>query len=416
MSNNAGSNKRRKLGRQDGLHKRRGYWEYSLVIEGKRRFFSTGTKDYDEAKDIYHDKRQEQKEGKLPGDTAKWPFETLLGKVKEDRELHLSENSIRIDRERSDPLIKFFGQKRVCDINIDSIRAYQRARQKQVGPKTINLETALLSAVLKAAKIWKRVEEDYKQLPVKKRGPGRALEPEEEELLFETAQSKTGWDAVFLAALVASNTTCRGYELHYLRLENVDLVDRKLVIGKSKTEAGYREIPLNPPALWGCAKLLERANALSSSKPDHYVFPGFRYKHTKDQNRGSGYDPLKPQRSWRSAWRSLRKEAAKRAGRRAAEEALNEGKSIARAIGAWRKAAAPFVGLRFHDLRHTAITKLAEGKASDQTIMSISGHLDKEMLTYYSHIRDRVKQKAVDAIATYHPEKPAVIPVTGRVQ
>lgn len=390
----------------DGLHKRRGVWEYSLFVDGKRKFFSTGTTDYQEARRVRAEAIAANLDNKLPADTAKWPFEKLLEKVKQDRELHLSENSIRIDRERSGPLIKVFGRKRVCDINIDAIRGYQRARRKQVGPKTINLETALLSAVMRDAKVWRRVEDDYKPLPVPKRGPGRALEPEHEALLLETAQSNPAWDAAFLAALLASNTTCRGCELKGLRLENVDLVDRKLIIGKSKTDAGYREIPLNGAGLWGCARLLERANALGSTEPEHFLFPGFNYKRTKaaEGSAGTGYNPLKPQRTWRTAWRSLRKEAAKRAAAGIEDEAAR------------KKAAAAFAGLRFHDLRHTAITKLAESEASDQTIMSLAGHLDRAMLEHYSHIREQAKRKATDAIVTWMPQDRGVTPATKRVQ
>jgi len=70
-----------------------------------------------------------------------------------------------------------------------------------------------------------------------------------------------------------------------------------------------------------------------------------------------------------------------------------------------KKAAAPFVGLRFHDLRHSAITKLAESGASDQTIMSLAGHLDRKMLEHYSHIRNAAKRKAVESISSYNPEE-----------
>ena len=55
--------------------------------------------------------------------------------------------------------------------------------------------------------------------------------------------------------------------------------------------------------------------------------------------------------------------------------------------------------LRPHDLRHHAITKLAESvDASEQTIMSIAGHVSREMLTHYSHIRQEAKRKAVAAL------------------
>ena len=39
------------------------------------------------------------------------------------------------------------------------------------------------------------------------------------------------------------------------------------------------------------------------------------------------------------------------------------------------KVSSSLAGLRFHDLRHHAITDLAESQASDRTIMSIAGHL-----------------------------------------
>ena len=58
-----------------------------------------------------------------------------------------------------------------------------------------------------------------------------------------------------------------------------------------------------------------------------------------------------------------------------------------------------FHGFRFHDLRHQAITELAESKASDQTIMSIAGHVSKKMLQHYSHVRLEAKRNALDMLA-----------------
>src|SRR5215471_12540590 len=56
----------------------------------------------------------------------------------------------------------------------------------------------------------------------------------------------------------------------------------------------------------------------------------------------------------------------------------------------------PLHGLRFHDLRHHAITELSESQASDQTIMSIAGHVSAKMLGHYSHVRLDAKRKALD--------------------
>jgi Phage integrase family len=60
----------------------------------------------------------------------------------------------------------------------------------------------------------------------------------------------------------------------------------------------------------------------------------------------------------------------------------------------------PIAGLRFHDLRHHAITELAESKASDQTIMAIAGHVSQKMLAHYSHVRLDAKRNALGALVS----------------
>jgi integrase len=55
--------------------------------------------------------------------------------------------------------------------------------------------------------------------------------------------------------------------------------------------------------------------------------------------------------------------------------------------------------VRFHDLRHTCITKLAESQATEQTLMASSGHVSRRMIEHYSHIRMEAKRAALDAIA-----------------
>jgi hypothetical protein len=65
-------------------------------------------------------------------------------------------------------------------------------------------------------------------------------------------------------------------------------------------------------------------------------------------------------------------------------------------------------GLRFHDLRHHAITELADSLASDQTIMSIAGHVSARMLAHYSHVRLDAKRHALDAISSKRSKQDAV--------
>jgi hypothetical protein len=63
------------------------------------------------------------------------------------------------------------------------------------------------------------------------------------------------------------------------------------------------------------------------------------------------------------------------------------------------KVKSPLHGLRFHDLRHHAITELAESQASERTIMAIAGHISPRMLEHYSHIRMDAKRKALQVLS-----------------
>ena len=105
--------------------------------------------------------------------------------------------------------------------------------------------------------------------------------------------------------------------------------------------------------------LYHRAQKIEATEAKHYVFSACENGHI---------DPTTPQKSWRSAWRTLRREAG-------------------------------LAGFRFHDLRHHAITELAESGASDQTIMAIAGHVSQEMLEHYSHIRLEAKRRAVEMLS-----------------
>lgn len=56
---------------------------------------------------------------------------------------------------------------------------------------------------------------------------------------------------------------------------------------------------------------------------------------------------------------------------------------------AWFKAIrkAKITGLRFHDLRHEAVSRLVEAGLSDQEVAAISGHKSMQMLKRYTHLR-----------------------------
>ena len=127
------------------------------------------------------------------------------------------------------------------------------------------MDLSVLRGVLKLAKLWKRVADEYKPLPEKDEGIGRALTDEEERLLFDIAASKEVWQVAFYAAVAAANTSMRGDEIKKLRIRDVDLENSVIRITRSKTNAGRRNIPLNGPALWAFKRLRERAFLLGAT-------------------------------------------------------------------------------------------------------------------------------------------------------
>ncbi|MFN0171144.1 MAG: hypothetical protein ACKV22_32410 [Bryobacteraceae bacterium] len=54
---------------------------------------------------------------------------------------------------------------------------------------------------------------------------------------------------------------------------------------------------------------------------------------------------------------------------------------------------------QLHDLRHQAITELAEGRASDATLMPVACHMSREILEHYSRVRMGAKREALAKLA-----------------
>jgi len=140
---------------------------------------------------------------------------------------------------------------------------------------------------------------------------------------------------------------------------------------------------MNSDAMTAVAWLWDRAEKLGCCQPDHFVFPSCQ-RHQ--------IDPTRPQKTWRTAWRSIVKEAAEQAGDAAVEAAVKNGTDPTEAR---RKASEPFLGLRFHDLRHQAITELGETGTPDATVMAVAGHLSRAMMEHYSHVRMANKRAAL---------------------
>jgi integrase len=246
--------------------------------------------------------------------------------------------------------------------------------------------------ILKRHKLWANLQGDVK-FEREQDEVGKALSREDEARLLNLCAPNPLLDTVVTLDL---NTALRTKELRLLRWNQVDLFKRTLTVGKSKTEGGSgRPIPLNAPAY---AALVKWAGRFPESKPEHFVFPACedaRIDTAKPDT--SKIDPSQPTKGWRTAWRTAtRSIECPKCGKRQNPGASCCNPECKADISGLKN---PLAGLRFHDLRHTCITKLSEGQASEQTIMAIAGHVSRKMLEHDSHIRMEAKRVALDAIA-----------------
>ena len=151
----------------------------------------------------------------------------------------------------------------------------------------------------------------------------------------------------------------RDREIRTLTWGQINLEKSFLAVGRSKTEGGEgRTIPLNSALL---PVLLEYAEwykeKFGATLPEWYVFPFGKPQPT---------DPTRHVTTFKTVWTRVRENAG--------------------------------VTGRWHDNRHTLVTELAESGAGDQTIMDIAGHVSKQMLKHYSHIRMEAKRTALESI------------------
>ncbi len=252
------------------------------------------------------------------------------------KRIRCSARTIELEEERLSIVKKHFGNVPLSAITATAIADFQRARHDAgIANRTINMDVGVLSRVLKFCGRWRALADHVKNLPERQRPIGRALTAEERRRLFDVAASNPEWEHVYCAAVVAANTSMRPVEVKHIRRCDVDLVKRLLHVRRSKNETSHRVIPLNASAIEAVARMLERADLLGHTQPEHYLWPACQW---------GRYDATKPMLLWDTAWRALRDGAG-------------------------------LHGLRFHDLRHTVITELAEMGVADHVLESISGHL-----------------------------------------
>ena len=370
-------------GSRDGLYRREnGIFAFRYKdANGIWREKYTGKRERGEAREFRKQFLEQLSQGILPNELAEWRLSEAVSYYLEQRQGILAVRTLKVHRFRLSSLLRTIGDKRLDEITARDIEKYQSQRRRSgISAESINKEMELLRCLLKKARLWRQLEEDYKQLPVSRQSPRRALTIQEFALLVKTSLGNSDWEAACMASILAANTTCRSWEIKSLRLGDIslDAANPHLVVRRenTKSNAGAREIELNPLAVWAIQRLLSRASAAGCTNPEHYLFPGDLSRHTKDGDplKGRrGFAPTLHQQSWRTSWRNMT-----------------------------RTAGLPWV--RFHDLRHTAITRAREQGVDIAIVKSLAGHVNARMTEYYTHIGTTVRRDAVNLIAeAYKP-------------
>jgi integrase len=314
-------------------------------------------------------------------------------------------------------LLPALGKKLLLEIEASDVAKYQRARLAEgAANRTVNIEVSMLRQIMRKYGAWARIQSNVTMLP-ERQDVGRALTAKEEAaLLLECSRSRSRILQPFV--LLALETGARYDTIRTLRWSNIDFANRCLKFGKDKTAAGTgRTVPLSRRALetlkfWG--------QQFPARQPQHYVFPAERVGAAGDRFDGKVYetDPSQPIGTIKEAW-----EGAKRRSRRQCpncesgilvdQEKPKTGHICADCKFQVDDLPAGVTGVRFHDLRHTAVSRMIAARVPLPIIAKIvgwsAGTLAK-MSTRYGHFALDELRTAVEAISAPAPLRDAGYP------
>jgi integrase len=238
-----------------------------------------------------------------------------------------------------------FSKTKLADLQLDKITSevvaqYRDVRLKEVSANTVRLELAFLSVVFEQCrKEWGiAVSNPVRQIRMPKPGKPRQrrLEAGEEEALLAACKASR---AYYLHSFVvlAIETGMRSGELLAITWANVNFEKRTIFLPDTKNGSS-RTVPLSTRALNAIHALPRSLNGRLFSSGYHSIHNAFQLALTKAQ-------AVKPN----------------------SETFLR--------------------GLRFHDLRHEAVTRLFEKGLNPIEVGMVSGHKTLSMLQRYTHLR-----------------------------
>jgi integrase len=238
-----------------------------------------------------------------------------------------------------------FRKAKLADMQLDKITGevvaqYRDERLKAVSANTVRLELAFLSVVFEQCrKEWGlAVSNPVRQIRMPKPGKPRQrrLEAGEEDALLAACKASR---AYYLHSFVvlAIETGMRSGEMLAMRWEHVNFTNRTVFLPDTKN-GSPRTVPLSTRALNAIYTLPRSINGRLFRSGYHSIHNAFQLAITKAQ-------AMKP-----------------------------DSETFLR-------------GLRFHDLRHEAVTRLFEKGLNPIEVGMVSGHKTLSMLQRYTHLR-----------------------------
>ena len=250
------------------------------------------------------------------------------------------------ERHKAKTLKNFFSDFSLAAISPDLVAEFRDTRLEDgKSPSTVRLELALLSHLFTIAiKEW-RLGITYNPVanirkPTPGKGRDRRITALEEKELVEACNNHSnpmlGW-----IVRTALHTGMRAGEIKSLTRKQVDLSKRTIFLSETKNGTA-RTVPLTRQAT---TVLREALSHPIRPHDTDLIFWG-----------EPGKDGKRRPYEFRPAWRRTLQSAG-------------------------------ITGLRFHDLRHEAVSRLVEAGLGDQEVAAISGHKSMQMLRRYTHLR-----------------------------
>jgi integrase len=256
-------------------------------------------------------------------------------------------------------LLPFFEECVLSEIRPKLINQYKAIRrEEEASPCTINRELALMKHSFNlAVREWEWLRENpLQKISMEKEPPGRDrwLTCEEEQRLFSVCPQWLKEIVIF-----AIETGCRKEEILSLEWRSVDLFKRVLAILGKKT-GDRRTIPFTQKAFEVLKEKEKLRTKVRSIKED------FVFTHPFGQRVNI--------HTLRSAF----------------EDALKRAK---------------IQGFRFHDLRHTFASRLAQMGTDPYAIQKLMGHKTFTTTQGYAHHYSESLKKAMEALDTFRSER-----------